>query len=288
MLDQADGLRRMMMGRRSAPAISGRRGGKMVVVTSGKGGVGKTSLATNLAVASAMLGRDVLLVDADFGLANVDILLGLTPRVAISDVMAGRCSFADAVVKGPAGIRVLPGASGISSMANMGRPERMRFVEGLRGLAAGVDLVVVDTGAGIGDGVVRLGAEADEVIVVSTTEATAVTDAYATLKVIWQSGGAAKSWVWINMARGALEGDRMAERISSVARRFLGGLMVGRLATIEDDPAVRRAVRLREPFVTGSPRSQAARSVSAAARAVNGRMSSGLDIVGRLGRLLAG
>ena len=294
MRDQADGLRRLMMNRSAAAAGAagaagpGRAGGKMVVVTSGKGGVGKTSLSTNLAVASAMLGRQVLLVDADFGLANVDIMLGLSPRVTIADVMAGRRSFAEAVMKGPAGVRVLPGASGIVSMAGMGSLERMRFVEGLRNLAAGMDLVVVDTGAGIGDAVVRLGAEADEVVIVSTTEPTAVTDAYATLKVIWQSGGAAKSRVWINMARGALEGDRMAGRICSVAKRFLGGLEVGRLPTIEDDPSVRRAVRLKEPFVVSSPRSQAARSVSLAARAINGRTGSGLDIVGRLGRLLAG
>jgi len=284
--DQADGLRRMVRARSSGAAR--RSGGRMVAVTSGKGGVGKTSLAVNLAVASSLMGRKVLLVDADFGLANVDIMLGLNPGATTADALAGRISFRDSVINGPAGIWVLPGASGMASMADMGRFERLRYIEGLRGLAGGVDLVVIDTGAGIGEGVVRLGAEADEVVVVSTPEAPAVTDAYATLKVIWQAGGAAKSWIWMNMARNAPEGERMAERIAGVARQFLGGLSVGRFPTVEDDPAVRRAVRLKEPFVIGSPRSQAARSVTAAARAMNGRSSSGLDIVGRLGRLLAG
>jgi len=286
MHDQADGLRRMARAKRAV--ASRRSGGRMIAVTSGKGGVGKTSLAVNLAVASSMLGRRVLLVDADFGLANVDIMLGLNPRATAADALAGRISFRDSVISGPAGIWVLPGASGMAGMANMGRFERLRFLEGLRGLAEAVDLVVIDTGAGIGESVVRLGAEADEVVVVSTPEAPAITDAYATLKVIWQSGGAARNWIWMNMARGALEGDRMAERVSGVARRFLGGLSVGRLTTVEDDPAVRRAVRFREPFVIGSPRSQAARSVTAVARAINGRANSGFDLIGRLGRLLAG
>ena len=289
MMDQADGLRRMVRARAKARAGEPRRSAaKMVVVASGKGGVGKTSLASNLAVSSAMLGRRALLVDADFGLANVDIMLGLRPRATVADVLAGRSSFREALVAGPAGVSVLPGASGLASMANMGRFERTRLLEGLRDLAGWMDLVVLDVGAGIGESVVRLGVEADEVIVVSTPEVTAVTDAYATVKVLWQSGGAAKTWIWMNMARGAREGDQVGQRVASVARRFLGGLEVGRLPTVEEDPAVRRAVRLKEPFVVGSPRSQAARSVAAAARAVNGRTSSGIDLVGRLGRLLAG
>ncbi len=288
--DQAEGLRKMAMNMRAAAkgATGSGQCGKMIVVTSGKGGVGKTSLSVNLAVASAEMGRRVLLVDADLGLANVDIMLGLTARATIADVLAGRARMRDAILGGPKGIEVLPGASGVASMANMGPHERMRLVDELKGLASGVDLLIVDTGAGIADGVVRLGAIADEVIVVSTPEATSITDAYATLKLIWQAGGAGKTWVWMNMARGVLEGDRMAVRIADVARRFLGGLDVGRLATIEDDPAVRRAVRLKTPFVIDSPRSQAARKVALAARALGGRTSSGFELVRRIGRMLAG
>ena len=288
--DQAEGLRRMAMNMRSAArgAARGRQGGKMIVVTSGKGGVGKTCLSVNLAVANAEMGKRVLLVDADMGLANVDIMLGLTARATIADVLAGRARMCDAILGGPRGVQVLPGASGVASMANMGGVERMRLIDELKRLATAVDLLIVDTGAGIADGVVRLAAVADEVIVVSTPEATSITDAYATLKLIWQAGGAGKSWIWMNMARCALEGDRMAERIAGVARRFLGGLEVGRLTTIEDDPAVRRAVRLKTPFVIDSPRSQAARKVALAARALGGRASSGFELVRRIGRMLAG
>jgi flagellar biosynthesis protein FlhG len=260
----------------------------MIVIASGKGGVGKTALAVNLAVASANSGLRTLLVDADWGLANVDIVLNLAPHWTLADFVGGRVGMRPCVLRGPGGISVLPGSSGQARMAGMGRSERERLLDGLKDLASEVDLVLVDAGAGIGEGVVSLAAAADDLVVVSTPEPTAVTDAYATLKVAWQAGCSGRMWIWMNMARTAAEGDRMAERISSVARRFLGNLQVGRLATIEEDPAVRLAVRRREPFVIGSPRSQAAVKVAAAARALAGASASRAARAAELRRLVAG
>ncbi len=229
---------------------------RVIAVTSGKGGVGKTNVAVNLAVAAAQGGRRVILVDLDLGLANADVVLGVRPTATLAHVLSGRRDVADALT--PAhGIQLLAGASGLEAIANLDDEARGRLQEALERLHRRADLIVVDTGAGISRNVIEFAATADETIVVTTPEPTSLVDAYATIKLLAgrECGGPVR--VLVNQAWDREEADRVSAGIVTVAQRFLGR-RVDRLGYVLRDEAVGRAVRVKIPLMIGEPRSLAA------------------------------
>ncbi|MBN2581671.1 MAG: MinD/ParA family protein [Planctomycetes bacterium] len=248
--DQADNLRRMV--REMRPHA------RVLAVTSGKGGVGKTNVAANLAIALSRSHRQqVVLIDADLGLANVDLMLGLQPQWNLSHVLSGERRLEDIIVPGPEGIEIVPGASGLSRLADLQDSQRRTLLEELSKLDNRSEYCIIDTGAGIGRTVISLAASADECLVVTTPEPPSVADAYAMLKIISRQPHRPQLRLLVNMVGSRQEARRVYERIAGVARKFLG-LQVHDAGYIFCDGHVARAVRGRKPFVTAFPNSQAA------------------------------
>jgi len=301
--DQAEGLRRLMQDRgvppdRDAPGRAGTsalrplgarsvplaRRAKVIAVVSGKGGVGKTNLAVNLALAAARrapsAANGVALVDADLGLANADVLLDLSPEFNLSHVLAGERTVEEVAVPVRRGLDLVPGASGLATLANLDADGRARLRGAVESLEARYDLVVVDAAAGIAENVISLAAAADEVLVVSTCEPTSVMDAYAAVKLVAErsrlSGvaGAARLSLAMNMAASRRRAERVAGRLISTARRFLG-VRVGLRGVVLRDRAVRAAVERRRPFVELYPCTPAASGVRAMARTLLGWRPAG-------------
>ena len=292
--DQAAALRRLVKEAGLPAPIEARAshgcGGKVVAVTSGKGGVGKTSVAVNLAVACARMGKRVTLVDFDLGLANVDVVMDLRPRSNLSHVVMGRMRLGDVAIEAE-GVRVVPGASGLRELANLGAEAREELINGLAALEATSDLLVLDTGAGISDNVVRVAATADEALVVCTPEPTSILDAYATIKMIAREPNHAMVRLVVNMAESREEADRVSATVADVSRKFLG-LTVDRLGFILKDEHVARAVRERRPFEVLYPKCEASAAVRGLGRMIlNGRAANAEGREGffrRMARALTG
>ena len=232
--------------------------GRILAVASGKGGVGKTNVAVNVAIGLAVAGRRVLLVDADAGLANVDLVLGRRPRAHLGHVLAGHAEAETVVQEGPAGIRWVPGASHLSEPAGAAGPSRAAVVEGLSALERAYDFLVLDLPSGIGPGVVPQVRQADEVMLVTTPEPPAVMDAYRLLKA---SAGApepiGRVGLVVNMVSHRRDARQAHERLQATAGRFLG-LEVEFLGHVFCDGHVGRAVQKQQPLALAYPHSQAA------------------------------
>jgi flagellar biosynthesis protein FlhG len=251
----------------------------VVALTSGKGGVGKTNLAVNLAIEIARRGRRVVLLDADLGLANADVLLNVNPQCNLAHVVARRKSLEEVIVDAPGGIRFVAGASGLARMADLPPADRLRLVSSLDQLEWNADCIVVDTGAGISPSVLGFVQSADRAVIVTTPEPTAVTDAYAMIKVLTRSEVPAGSVsLLVNQARSVVEAEQVRDRIARVARQFLG-VGVFDAGHIPFDPVVAEAVRRRTPFVLASPGCPASRAVAELA----GRLEPGLELPERSG-----
>lgn len=194
---------------------------KVVAVTSGKGGVGKTNVSVNLACQLARAGRKVLLLDADLGLANVDIMLGLRPKWNLSHVLAGDCGIDDILLTGPNGIHIIPAASGIKKMAELGPEQHGVIVRSLSALSEHYDVLVVDTAAGIADSVVSFSKASQHVLVVVTDELTSMADAYALIKVLNRDAGIRRFKILRNMVDSQQQAREGFNRLDEVARRFL-------------------------------------------------------------------
>ncbi len=219
-----------------------------VAVTSGKGGVGKTNLVTNLAVLMARMGHRVMLLDGDLSLANVDLLLGLAPRYNLYDVVAGHKRLDEIILEGPGGIRIIPASSGVEEMANLDDYRREVLVRSLEIAASDRDVLLIDTGSGIHRQNLRLAQLADEILVITTPEPTAFSDAYATIKVLAQRRLANPPRVVINMAHTETEAFRVADRIGRVSQQFLG-FEPELFGVIPNDELVPKAVKAQQPFV---------------------------------------
>jgi flagellar biosynthesis protein FlhG len=231
-----------------------------VAVTSGKGGVGKTSLALNLALAWAQAGHQTCLLDGDLGLANVDVLLNLHPPHSLRDVLAGSLGLEEIVVRGPAGLRVIPAASGIEALANLPAGARRSLLGKLRGLGSVADLVVLDTGAGLSRLVLSLVLAADEGLVLTTPEPTALTDAYAMLKVLTQRRPDLPLSLVVNLAEHGEHAREVHARLDRIVRRFLGR-DIPLAGWIPRDACVERAVREQRPLTLYFPYARAAESI---------------------------
>jgi flagellar biosynthesis protein FlhG len=230
---------------------------RTLVVASGKGGVGKSNLAANLAVALAERGARVLLVDADLSQANLDILLGVHPRFDLQHVLSGEKSPEEIVVEGPAGVKLVPAAFGVPELAELDDYRRECLLRGISQLENDVDLVLIDTASGVSRQVTAFCLAADDVLVVTTPEMPAFSDAYALIKLLQQQGLAKPPHLLVNMVDTEEEAEETAHRIRLVARRFLR-MEIESWGYVPFDPSVSRAVRRQEPVVTALPQSPAA------------------------------
>jgi flagellar biosynthesis protein FlhG len=237
---------------------------RTVVVASGKGGVGKSNLAANLAVALGARGARVLLVDADLSQANLDILLGVHPRFDLQHVLSGEKTPEEIVVPGPQGVRLVPAAFGVPELAELDDYRRECLLRGISQLEGDADLVLIDTASGVSRQTTAFCLAADEVLVVTTPEMPAFSDAYALIKLLQQQGLQKAPHLLVNMVDGEEEAEETAHRIRLVARRFLR-LEVDSWGHVPFDPSVSRAVRRQEPVVTAFPQSPAAQAYRAMA-----------------------
>jgi flagellar biosynthesis protein FlhG len=233
---------------------------RLIAVTSGKGGVGKTNFSSNLALTLARSGQRVVVIDADLGLANLHVILGITPSYHLGHVMQGQKSLREILYPGPGGIQIICGGSGITELANLSEATRQAFVNGLRELDTLADVIIIDTGAGLSRNVMAFLCAVQEIIVVTTPEPTAITDAYATIKVVSQENPSAHLMLVVNMAQSDLEGEAVANKLTLIARQFLR-VELDSLGCIHQDPSVARAVRAQQPFTLCQPQSAAARGV---------------------------
>jgi flagellar biosynthesis protein FlhG len=255
-MDQAEGLRRLQR-----PAT------KVITVASGKGGVGKTNVVANLAISLARSGSRVMVFDADLGLGNIDILLGLTPRFNISHVLTGEKSLEQVLVRGPLGIWVLPASSGVASMATLDARSQSRLIEAVSQLAIPLDFLLVDCAAGISGDVLTFSRAAQDLIVVLSNEPASVADAYALIKVLSRQYGQHRFHLLPNMVRDAKEGRALFGKITGVTDRYLD-VALDLVGAIPLDPALRAAVRAQRAVVESAPHSPAALAFAALAERV--------------------
>jgi flagellar biosynthesis protein FlhG len=234
---------------------------RVLAVTSGKGGVGKTNIAANLAICLAGQSQRVLLLDADISLANVDIVMDIHSRYDISHVISGCKSMRDVIHQGPAGVQVICGGSGLDKLAHLSDCEQHRLLRCLSALQEETDTIVVDTAAGISGSVVNFCLASDHVLVVTTPEATAMTDAYGMIKVLARKRYQGPISIVVNMARNPAEGKRTYQRIADVARTFLHR-DVYLAAVLPKDERLCTAVRSRTPVVLAYPKAQISSSLA--------------------------
>ncbi|MFQ5828958.1 MAG: P-loop NTPase [Candidatus Methylomirabilia bacterium] len=243
-----------------------RRGScRTIAVTSGKGGVGKSSLAANLALVLARQGYRVLLLDGDLGLANLSIILNLVPRQDLEDVVRGRCRLEDTLLSGPHGLRLIPAASGVPSLVEMGPEERGKLVEALGRLGEGADFLLIDTGAGIFSTVTTLIGMAERALVVTTHEPTALSDTYSLIKVCRHRARHARLELLVNMTRSLAQGRETHLRLARLTERFLA-YSLPLAGVIPWDDSVGKAVVLQQPLTEVFPYSPATQTVVALAR----------------------
>ncbi|MDD5308884.1 MAG: P-loop NTPase [Deltaproteobacteria bacterium] len=242
------------------PRVFRRREPRIISVTGGKGGVGKSSVAVNLALGLQALGGRILLLDGDLGLANADQLLGVRAASTLWTVIRGEIALENAVVETPYGISLLPACSGREEMANLGGEAHTALVRGVRGLAGRFDFVVVDTAAGIGTTAIGLASAGDTILDVTTPDPTAVRDAFSIAKVLSKGHGVRRIELVVNMVSGRDEGLDLFRRLSAVAGRFLP-VTLGLAGCVVHDPCVAKAVRERRPFLSAYPASAASRQI---------------------------
>ena len=249
MIDQATQLRSLVRQHRAQRA-------SVIAITSGKGGVGKSNVAVNLSIKLASAGKSVVLLDADLGLANADVLCNIDLPYNLSHVIARKKELHEVMVTAPGGFKLIGGASGLARMADLTDFDRARIVESLMAVEHSADTIVIDTGAGISPNVLSFTRAADHVLVVTTPEPTAITDAYAVIKVITKDGLDRRISLLVNQVRSAAEGRMVHERVAKVAKNFLGVNVLDAGHLVMDDH-VRRAVLQRVPFLLSAPKSAA-------------------------------
>jgi len=246
-----------------------------IAITSGKGGVGKTSLSANLGIALTQAGARTTLFDADLQLANVDVTLGIQPAYTLQHVVSGERTLSEAICNGPGGLRVIAGGSAISILMAAG-PKRMgMFLDQLDGLASNTDFLLFDTSAGLDNRVVTFWKAADEILVITTPDPTSVTDAYATIKVAVRRAPETPISVIVNMANDDIEAAAVFRTLADIAARFLD-TKISLLGTIPMDTMAAACIRKRSPFMITAPNCPAAHRLKKVAASLQSRFESGL------------
>lgn len=239
------------------PSDNGRKPVRVIAVTGGKGGVGKTNVSVNLAMALAAAGQRTLLLDTDLALANVDVLLGLSPTFTLADVIEGRCTLADAIIEGSRGLGVVPAASGRRHMTELQPAEYVGLIRAFSDLDRPLDVMVVDTAAGISDSVLTFSQAAQDVIVTVCNEPASITDAYAIIKVLSRERGVQRVHVLANMTHYPSEGKDLFDKLYKVSERFLD-VILSYAGAIPHDDWLRRAVQRQQAVVEAFPASASA------------------------------
>jgi flagellar biosynthesis protein FlhG len=241
---------------------------QVIAVTGGKGGVGKSNVSVNMSIALAEMGRRVVLLDADLGLANIDVLLGISSKNNISNVLSGEVPLQDILVNGPGGIRIIPAASGTQAMAQLAPEEHVGLIRAFSTIADQMDVLVVDTAAGISDGVVTFVKAAQEVLVVVTDEPTSITDAYALIKLLNRDHGLFRFRILGNMVKTPQDGHNLFAKITKVTDRFLD-IALQYVGSIPFDESVKRAVQRQKPVILAYPRAKASLAFKSLAKKVD-------------------
>ncbi len=257
-----------------ASAVADRPAAMVLAVTSGKGGVGKTNIAANLAVCLAAAHQRVLLLDADLSLGNLDLVMDIHSKYNVSHVISGHKSLEEIIQNGPKGLRIVCGASGLDRLADISESEQHRLMEHLCRLQHETDTIVIDTAAGISRPVVSFCLAADRVLVVTTPEATAMADSYGMIKVLVRKGYAGPISLLVNMARTAAEGKGTYQRMANVAQKFLRANLYY-AGTLPKDERLCAAVRSRTPVVLAYPKSEISSSLAAIAARLGGTKRGG-------------
>ena len=289
--DQASRLRKL-----AAEVRSGKPRGRIakevvhtrtIAITSGKGGVGKTHLTTNLALALAQRKQRVLVFDADLGLANVDIAMGLLPRYNLMHVLHGEMTLEEIIVKGPLGVSIIASGSGIRELANLTDEARGRLLSALASLKAGYDYLLIDTSAGLSRNVLGFVLAADEALVVTTPEPTALLDAYSMIKVVFQEDPHAQVRLIVNIVRDEKEAREVSDKLTVLAHRFLNA-SISPLGYVVRDHHVGEAVREQDPLLMLYPGAPASRCIQTlAAQLLNGKTGMGRsDLQGFFSRVV--
>lgn len=292
-MDQAQGLRERL---KSPPPISptdgegpgakvrsGGDGLRVIAVTSGKGGVGKTNVTANLAVLLARQGKRVLVIDADLGLANVEIIFGVKPRHHIGDLLSGAHTIDEVLAEGPLGIKILPAGSGVQSLTQLTDEQKQRLLASFDGLEDRFDVVFIDSGAGIGDNVLFFVGAAQEALLVVSPEPTSLVDAYAVVKVLSQQAGVRDFGVVVNPVVDELAARDIFPKLTTVTNRFLDA-RVQHLGYVPRDENMHRSIMARTPIVELFPMSPASRALGEVAKRLLERkpqrnMSGGLKFM---------
>jgi len=230
---------------------------RVIAVTGGKGGVGKTNVSVNLARSLADAGERVVLMDADFGLANVDVMLGVRPRRTIADVLAGDCLLEDVLVEVSENLHIVPASSGVQEMTQLSVHQHAELVYAFTDIADRMDVLVIDTAAGISDSVLSFVRAAQEVVVVVCDEPVSITDAYALIKVVSRDNRTCRFRVLANMVRSEQEGRNMYNKLVTVTDRFLD-VALQYIGSIPYDESVRKAVQSQRAVIEKFPNSKAA------------------------------
>jgi len=254
MIDQASGLRNMQKNNQI----------KVIAVSGGKGGVGKTNVSLNTSIALAQQGMRVLVLDADLGLANVDVMLGLRVQRNLSHVLSGECELDDIIIEGPAGIKIIPATSGTQSMVDLTPSEHAGLIRAFGDMRAEFDILIVDTAAGISDMVLSFTRAAQDVLLVVCDEPTSITDCYALMKLLSRDHDVFKFKVVANMVRSPNEGKHLFAKLSKVSDRFLD-VALDLVAVIPFDENIRKSVRKQQAIVEAFPDSPAAKAFKALA-----------------------
>jgi flagellar biosynthesis protein FlhG len=280
--DQAEALRTLRKkdkisiggadNRGAKKGCSGRHGVRMISVTSGKGGVGKTNIAANLAYLLSRMNQRMMILDADAGLANIDVILGINSPYNLSHVLNGERSLTDTLVEGPGGIKILPSASGIPEMTDLSRGQKITLIDELNALNDSLDFILIDTGAGISSNVMYFNMAAREIIVVTTPEPTALTDAYALIKVLYQRHAKRRFRLIVNMVRNPAEAKEVYNRLSNATDQFLN-LTIEYLGHVLLDEKVKQAVLQQKAVAEIYPNSPAAGCLAGIAEKICGEIT---------------
>ncbi len=268
MTDQAEKLRQVIdnlklkqsVNRVIVPAVPVKRNARVITVTSGKGGVGKTNVTINLAIALSEQGQRVIILDADFGLANIDVLFGIVPQYTLLDVIRDRKNIQEVLTEGPRNTKFISGGSGVEDLVKLDRQQIARFVENMAMLDKMADIIIVDTGAGLSENVMSFVTAADEVLLVTTPEPTSITDAYSLIKMVTNRDRTKMIRVIVNRSESSEEANDVLNKLLLVADKFLG-IRLEAAGYILHDESVVKAVKQQQPFSLLYPKSQAARNI---------------------------
>ena len=265
MLDQAEALRKLVLASKEEPK---EKNVKVFTITSGKGGVGKSNFVVNLAISLQKEGKRVLIFDADIGMGNDDVLMGIFPRYNIIDVIKDRVSIDDAIVEGPEGIHLLPGGTGLNNIEDLKKEERESFISKIDKLE-GYDYIFIDTGAGINRSVLAFIASSNEVIFILTPEPTSLTDGYSLIKALKHFKINTTTNIVVNRVFDKKEGEKTFEKFNMATEKFLE-VSTSYLGCIHEDRKLTMAVRSQTPVVIEYPNSMAAISIKNIAKKIVG------------------